>query len=180
MAAFRNSLKQQTVISSLFLIISCASNNLCKAQNCKSITKLKSSTLTTYVGIIDILPNYDNTTKNKFFTVDLAKHVKTDTSFIFGLSIVAFDALTTSNLATVTLQFEGDSKIIKSGQPLNTTPMSEGRVVLSTNVRLTSNEILAIQNRPLISITLVNSKVIVLEIMSKALMEVARCLPNSW
>ncbi len=177
MAAFRNSLMQQTV---LFLIVFCASISLCKAQDCKSITKYKSSTLTTYVGIIDIPPDYKNTTKNKFFTVDLAKHVKTDTSFIFGLSIVAFDALTTSDVATITLQFEGDSEIVKSSQPLNITPMSEGRAVLSTNVRLKSNEILAIQNRSLMSITIVNSKVMVPESMSKALMAVAICLPNSW
>jgi len=136
--------------------------------------------MTTYVSIIDLPPDYNNTTKNKFFTVDLAKHVKTDTSFIFGLSIVVFDALTTSNLATVKLQFEGDSEIVKSGQPLNTTLMSEGRAILSTNVRLTSNEISAIQNRSLMSITIVNSKVIVPDSMSKALIEVAKCLPNFW
>ncbi|SFF40920.1 hypothetical protein [Spirosoma endophyticum] len=171
---------QQTISFFLFLIISCASVSLCKAQDCKSITKLKSSTLITYVGIIDIPPDYNNTTKNKFFTVDLAKHVKTDTSFIFGLSIVAFDALTTSNLATVKLQFEGDSEIVKSSQSLNITPMSEGRAILSTHVGLTSNEILAIQNKSLMSITLANSKVIVPETMSKALREVARCLPNFW
>ena len=176
---------RQIVKFILFLLLFRISINSCTAQDCKSIKKLKFSAYTTYVGIIDVPPDYNNTTTNRFFTVDLAKYVKIDTNFVFGLSMIAFDApvasaSVTSNLVTVTLQFEGDSAIVKLGQSLDTTPMSEGRAMLSTNVRLTLNEILAIRDGLLISITIANSKVIVPETMSKDLKEVAKCLPHFW
>ena len=160
------------------LIICFLFSDFCQAQDCKFITKIKTSTFATYVGIIDIPPDYNNTTSNKFLTVDLAKYVKADTSFIFALSIEAIVASTNSTSTTVTFQFEGNSALVKSDQLLHTTPMTRGRALLSVNVRLALNEILLLKNSTLTSVIVADSKVIVPNPVSIALRKVAGCLPT--
>ncbi|GAB4047529.1 hypothetical protein [Spirosoma litoris] len=163
-----------------FLIVGYFFIGFCQAQDCKGITKLKSPVFEAYVGIIDIPADYENTTANKFDTVDLGKYVRGDTSFILGLSVEAIGVSTHSDLASVTFEFDDNSRLVKSDQSIHITPMTRGRAILSTNVRLTLREIFILKNRALTSITVADSQIIVVETVANALRKVAGCLPAFW
>lgn len=163
-----------------FLIVGYFFIGFCQAQDCKVITKFKSPIVEAYVGIIDIPADYENTTANKFHTVDLGKYVKSDTSFVLGLSVEVISAPTHSNLSIITLEFDDKSRIIKSDQAIHSTPMTKGRAILSANVRLVLREVLLLKDRGLTSITVADNQIVVAGSIASALKKVAGCLLTFW
>lgn len=156
-----------------------AQPNVGQTQECKYL-KVQTPTRLSYSSIIEIPPDY-NATGNQFFTVDVSKHViKSDTLFILGLSIRAVNVSTKADSAMVIFHFSDGSSLVQAKQPLNVLLMTKGNALLSTNLRLTKNELLVLRAKLLADIMVIDSKVLVSDEVAKSFKKVVNCILNIW